>query len=134
MRPLLVSLIFLIACAKPQAENIDPTAPGLPVTPGVCKTLKSLWTSESDSEVHDWRGLGFTFLWVPYSYVGTNGAACSQQAKFFMFTPEVSGASFEFDLQNSPGAGCSNGTFYIRYFCTQIQICNSNFTSCKAFQ
>ncbi len=134
MKYLIVILVYLLltACAKNDALELASTAPGLPST-GTCKSLQSLWTSASDSEVHDLRGLAFSFVFVPYSYIGTNGAICTQQMKWFMFTPEINGSSFEFDLQNSPGAGCANGTFYIRYYCSQIQICNSSFSSCKAF-
>jgi hypothetical protein len=106
----LILIFLLAACAKNQPTGAT-LAPGLPLTPGVCKGLKALWTSTTDSEVHDWRNLDFTYQFKPYSYVGTNGANCNQQMKWFMFTPEINGSSFEFDLQNSPGAGCKRWHF-----------------------
>lgn len=126
----LLLVLLTIGCSNRAVMPVEAPSTG----PQDCKEMKSIWTSISDSEVHDWRGLPFTFVYVPYSYVSSTGANCTQQMKWNMFTPEISGASFEFHLQGSPGSPCYDGDFYIRYQCTQVQICDSGFTSCKTFQ
>lgn len=133
MKPILFILyiVLQIACAKT-------TEQGLPSQGDTnkCvdqKVLKSLWHSKTDNETHDWRNRDFTFLFEAYQYVSSSGQTCNQDFRWFMFTPDVNGASFRIEFQNIDPNCPSPSMYYIKIDCKRMWLCDSNF-SCKEFE